>query len=105
MNSDSVKELRDLFQKIDTDDSGQIDFEEFKSSLRAHTELHDDDLHKIFDNIDRTHSGLIDYTEFIAACLWSSKTLVSVPCAVCDPIMMIHLPYTAGAHPSSLYGR
>ena len=65
----------------------------------------DDDLHKIFDNIDRTHSGLIDYTEFIAACLWSSKTLVSVPCAVCDPAMMIHLPYTAGAHPPSLYGR
>ena len=40
VNSDSVKELRDLFQKIDTDDSGQIDFEEFKKMLREHTELH-----------------------------------------------------------------
>ena len=35
-----MKELRDLFQKIDTDDSGQIDFEEFKKMLREHTELH-----------------------------------------------------------------
>ena len=82
----------------------------------------EDDLHKIFDNIDRTHSGLIDYTEFIAACLWSSKTLVSVPCAVCAGChimiapsllitayllwqVIIHLPYTAGDHPPSLYGR
>ena len=62
MNSDSVKDLRDLFQKIDTDNSGQIDFAEFRQALSKHTELHDEELHKIFDNIDRSHAGLIDYT-------------------------------------------
>jgi len=69
-----MEELRMLFQRIDTDDSGTIDFEEFKKAMALHPEYPPERLQQIFDAIDVSHNGAVDYTEFLAATIESQKT-------------------------------
>lgn len=56
-----MEELRMLFQKIDTDDSGTIDFEEFKKAMALHPEYPPERLQQIFDaivrRVHRTHAA------------------------------------------------
>jgi len=78
-----LEELRELFQKIDIDDSGTISLPEFKQAMAKHPEISQQRCEEIFCKLDSTHSGEVDFTEFLAATL-SSQRLVrkkSVQCA------------------------
>ena len=58
--------LKDAFVKYDTDESGQISFEEFYSALQAlNNHLSDDEIASMFRQADGDKSGEIDYQEFI----------------------------------------
>lgn len=62
-----LEELRHVFVKMDTDDSGTLSIEEFKSAMALHPEIPMAQVEKMFHDMDITHSGEVDYTEFIAA--------------------------------------
>merc|ERR1712216_349017 len=59
----------------DTDDSGTLSLEEFKSAMAKHPEIPEARVQHIFDTMDWSHNGQVDYTAFIAATLSSQKTL------------------------------
>lgn len=62
-----LEDLRAIFQKIDVDDSGTIDSEEFKNAMSLCTSISARRLDRIFAAIDVNDSGEIDYTEFLGA--------------------------------------
>jgi len=72
-----LEELRKLFQSMDTDDSGTLSFDEFKSAMSQHPEISVERLFSIFDKMDVSHNGEVDYTEFLAATVTSQSNLVS----------------------------
>lgn len=51
-----LEELRSVFQKIDIDDSGTIDLDEFKKAMAAYN-IPQDRLEYIFDKMDVSHNG------------------------------------------------
>lgn len=72
-----------LFERYDEDDSGSIDFEEFKTAARA--DLHmseelfpDGPLRKLFEAMDDDGTGSVEYSEFSA---WMAETDFSRPAA------------------------
>lgn len=62
-----LEELRTVFVKMDTDDSGTLSIDEFKKAMELHPEIPMAQVEKMFNDMDITHSGEVDYTEFIAA--------------------------------------
>lgn len=68
-----LEELRQLFQKMDTDDSGTIGIAEFTKSFEHHPEIPSKRIKEMFDQMDIDGSGQVDYTEFLAATLASNK--------------------------------
>lgn len=62
-----LEDLRHIFQTIDIDDSGTIDFGEWMEAMTPVSELPSPKLEQIFNVIDANNSGEIDYTEFLAA--------------------------------------
>lgn len=67
-----VEELRELFVKMDVDNSGTIDAQEFRKAM-AHSKMTDEKVDKLFKEIDYNGSGALDYTEFLGAALASQK--------------------------------
>jgi Ca2+-binding EF-hand superfamily protein len=63
-----IQDLRRIFHQFDADNTGTIDFKEFRHALQK-CNYRDEDIKKIFDGIDVNQTGVIDYTEFIAATL------------------------------------
>jgi calcium-dependent protein kinase len=60
--------IRSLFQSIDVDNSGALDFAEFKQAINVLApELSDADITTLFDAIDIDGNKLISFTEFLAA--------------------------------------
>mmetsp|Transcript_32566 Transcript_32566/g.85579 ORF Transcript_32566/g.85579 Transcript_32566/m.85579 type:complete len:571 (-) Transcript_32566:452-2164(-) len=72
-----LEELRKLFQSMDTDDSGTLSFEEFKSAMAQHPEISLERLHQLFNKMDVSHNGEVDYTEFLAATVSSQTNMVA----------------------------
>jgi len=68
-----LEELRNVFRKMDTDDSGTISLREFKEAMVKQEDIPEYRIDAIFDAIDVTHSGEIEYNEFLAATLASSQ--------------------------------
>ncbi len=66
-----INDLKNIFQAFDTDNDGQINYNEFEQGLlKLHSkEIKPDEIHKYFSSIDTDKNGKIDYTEFLAACL------------------------------------
>ena len=74
-----VEELRTMFHKIDTDDSGTISREEFMDAMSAHPELPKERVEQMFKALDFSGTGQIEYAEFIAATL-ASQGSTKVSC-------------------------
>lgn len=68
-----LHELRDLFVKIDVDDSGTISLNEFRDAMLLHPEVPQDRVEQMFRDMDIDHSGEVDYSEFLSATLSAQK--------------------------------
>ena len=67
-----LAELRQIFHKMDEDDSGTLSLEEFKHAMAMHPEIPQERVEQLFNQMDVQHKGEIDYTEFLAATVASS---------------------------------
>lgn len=57
--------LRVLFNKVDTDDSGDLDHKEFAQMFkRMQIKFKDDEIFDIFQTMDIDQSGRVEYAEF-----------------------------------------
>jgi len=68
---DNLTEIRREFAKIDTDESGEISYEDLKQALR-HRSFSDADLNALYATMDVEHMGKIRYHEFIASVMDAS---------------------------------
>ncbi|KAG9132144.1 hypothetical protein Leryth_022623 [Lithospermum erythrorhizon] len=74
MSEEEIAGLKQMFKMIDTDNSGQITFEELKVGLkRVGANLKESEIYDLMQAADVDNSGTIDYGEFIAATLHLNK--------------------------------
>ncbi|KAG9445242.1 hypothetical protein H6P81_016582 [Aristolochia fimbriata] len=74
MSEDEIAGLKEMFKMIDTDNSGQITYEELKAGLvRVGAKLKDSEIFALMEAADTDKSGTIDYGEFIAATVHLNK--------------------------------
>ncbi|KAL6586296.1 Mitogen-activated protein kinase cpk1 [Orobanche minor] len=74
LSEDEIAGLKEMFKMIDTDNSGQITFEELKVGLkRVGANLKESEIYDLMQAADVDNSGTIDYGEFIAATLHLNK--------------------------------
>ncbi|KAM0951963.1 putative protein kinase CAMK-CDPK family [Dioscorea sansibarensis] len=74
LSEDEIAGLKEMFKMIDTDNSGQITFEELKAGLqRVGANLKESEIYTLMQAADVDNSGTIDYGEFIAATLHFNK--------------------------------
>ncbi|PKA56991.1 Calcium-dependent protein kinase 1 [Apostasia shenzhenica] len=74
LSEDEIAGLKEMFKMIDTDNSGQITFEELKAGLqRVGANLEESEIYALMQAADVDNSGTIDYGEFIAATLHLNK--------------------------------
>ena len=78
MDRSEVQKLRELFVKIDTNDSGSITLTELLDAFKEATpDVDEDRVKELFKGVDRDKSGHIHYAEFLAA-LAESHGLVTL---------------------------
>jgi len=72
-----LHELRDVFKKIDVDDSGTISLKEFQDAMAMHTEIPQERVVAMFQKMDEMASNHdeVDYTTFLAATLESQEVI------------------------------
>ncbi|KAJ8513881.1 hypothetical protein OPV22_004315 [Ensete ventricosum] len=74
LSEDEIAGLKEMFKMIDTDNSGQITFEELKAGLeRVGANLQESEIYALMQAADVDNSGTIDYGEFVAATLHLNK--------------------------------
>ncbi|KAG9132789.1 hypothetical protein Leryth_014060 [Lithospermum erythrorhizon] len=74
LSEEEIAGLKQMFEMIDTDNSGQITFEELKVGLkRVGANLKESDIYDLMQAADIDNSGTIDYGEFLAATLHLNK--------------------------------
>ncbi|KAI3832509.1 hypothetical protein MKW98_002055 [Papaver atlanticum] len=74
LSEDEIAGLKEMFKMIDTDNSGQITFEELKAGLkRVGANLKESEMYALMQAADIDNSGTIDYGEFLAATLHLNK--------------------------------
>ncbi|XP_047341256.1 calcium-dependent protein kinase 1-like [Impatiens glandulifera] len=74
LSEDEIAGLKEMFKMIDTDNSGQITFEELKAGMkRVGANLKESEIYDLMQAADVDNSGTIDYGEFIAATLHLTK--------------------------------
>ncbi|KAG0471486.1 hypothetical protein HPP92_016032 [Vanilla planifolia] len=74
MSEEEIAGLKEMFKMIDTDNSGQITFDELKDGLqRVGANLKESEISGLMEAADIDNSGTIDYGEFIAATLHLNK--------------------------------
>ena len=69
-SSDSVKELRDIFRELDTDNNGTLSYNEIKNGFNKYSgkkKISDKEFNKIMSVVDADGNDAIEYEEFIAA--------------------------------------
>ncbi|XP_044487301.1 calcium-dependent protein kinase 26-like [Mangifera indica] len=70
LSEEEIAGLKEMFKTIDTDNSGQITFEELKIGLkRFGANLDESEIYNLMKAADVDNDGAIDYIEFIAATL------------------------------------
>ncbi|XP_074572752.1 calcium-dependent protein kinase 24-like [Curcuma longa] len=74
LSEEEIGGLKELFNMIDTDNSGTITFDELKDGLRrVGSELMESEIQALMNAADIDNSGTIDYGEFLAATLHMNK--------------------------------
>ncbi|KAL2327327.1 hypothetical protein Fmac_020754 [Flemingia macrophylla] len=74
LSEEEIAGLKEMFKMIDTDNSGQITFEELKVGLKKFgANLNESEIYDLMQAADVDNSGTIDYGEFIAATLHLNK--------------------------------
>ncbi|XP_042504064.1 calcium-dependent protein kinase 20-like [Macadamia integrifolia] len=74
LSEEEIAGLKELFKMIDTDNSGQISFEELKTGLeRVGANLKENEISTLMQAADIDNSGTLDYGEFLAATLHLNK--------------------------------
>nr|WNO03143.1 calcium-dependent protein kinase 3 [Medicago sativa] len=74
LSEEEIAGLREMFQTMDTDNSGAITFDELKAGLRRYgSTLKDTEIRDLMEAADVDNSGTIDYGEFIAATVHLNK--------------------------------
>ncbi|XP_027367815.1 calcium-dependent protein kinase 10-like isoform X2 [Abrus precatorius] len=74
LSEEEIAGLKEMFKMIDTDNSGQITFEELKVGLKNFgANLNESEIYDLMKAADVDNSGTIDYGEFIAATLHLNK--------------------------------
>ncbi|KAL5806373.1 hypothetical protein ACOSQ3_029268 [Xanthoceras sorbifolium] len=74
LSDEEIAGLKEMFKMIDTDNSGQITFEELKVGLkRFGANLDESEIYDLMKAADVDNSGTIDYGEFVAATLHLNK--------------------------------
>ncbi|XP_057436347.1 calcium-dependent protein kinase 26-like [Lotus japonicus] len=74
LSEEEIAGLKEIFKMIDTDNSGQITFEELKIGLKKFgANLNESEIYDLMQAADVDNSGTIDYGEFIAATLHLNK--------------------------------
>nr|GMC86181.1 calcium-dependent protein kinase 26-like [Ipomoea batatas] len=74
LSEEEIAGLKEMFKAIDTDNSGQITFEELKDGLHKFgANLNESEIQDLMKAADVDNSGTIDYGEFIAAMLHMNK--------------------------------
>lgn len=69
-----LEELRNMFVKMDVDDSGTISLKEFKDAMLMHPEIPPEKIEQMFNNMDLNGSGDVDYLEFLSATISTQKS-------------------------------
>merc|ERR1719460_188504 len=70
LSEESLKELKDMFMSLDSDNDGTLTVEEMRQGMmKAGIKDIPPDLMGIMKEVDSDGSGVIDYTEFLAATL------------------------------------
>ncbi|CAD6206963.1 unnamed protein product [Miscanthus lutarioriparius] len=74
LSEDEIAGLKEMFNMIDADNSGQITFEELKVGLKkVGANLQESEIYALMQAADVDNNGTIDYGEFIAATLHLNK--------------------------------
>ncbi|CAN6464029.1 unnamed protein product [Victoria cruziana] len=74
LSEEEIAGLREMFQAMDTDNSGAITFDELNAGLKRYgSNLKESEIRALMDAADVDNSGTIDYGEFIAATLHLNK--------------------------------
>ena len=73
LKESEIKELKDIFDSIDTNKDGTLTPNEVKSALKKFME--ESEINKIFGGIDTNNSNKIEYSEFISALLEKKEFL------------------------------
>ncbi|KAJ4978446.1 hypothetical protein NE237_009226 [Protea cynaroides] len=74
LSEEEIAGLKEMFKMIDTDNSGQITFEELKAGFeRVGANLKESEIFALMQAADIDNSGTIDYGEFLAATLHLNK--------------------------------
>ncbi|KAJ8574165.1 hypothetical protein K7X08_025970 [Anisodus acutangulus] len=74
LSEEEIAGLKEMFKMIDTDNSGQITFDELKIGLKKFgANLNESEIHHLMKAADIDNSGTIDYGEFVAAMLHANK--------------------------------
>ncbi|CAN8270862.1 unnamed protein product [Cochlearia groenlandica] len=74
LSEEEIAGLREMFEAMDTDNSGAITFDELKAGLRRYgTTLKDTEIQDLMEAADVDNSGTIDYSEFITATIHLNK--------------------------------
>ncbi|KAG8082975.1 hypothetical protein GUJ93_ZPchr0014g47349 [Zizania palustris] len=80
LSEEEIAGLKEMFQTMDTDNSGAITYDKLKEGFRKYgSTLRDTEIRDLMDAADIDNSGTIDYIEFIAATLhlnnWSERNI------------------------------
>nr|ASL69959.1 calcium-dependent protein kinase [Hordeum vulgare] len=74
LSEEEIAGLKEMFKMMDTDNSGQINYEELKAGLeRVGANMKECEISQLMQAADIDNSGTIDYGEFIAATLHLNK--------------------------------
>ncbi|XP_004291330.1 PREDICTED: calcium-dependent protein kinase 29 isoform X1 [Fragaria vesca subsp. vesca] len=74
LSEEEIHGLKQMFNNIDTDGSGNITFEELRTGLsRLGSKLTEAEIKQLMDAADIDNNGTIDYTEFITATMHRHK--------------------------------
>jgi len=69
LTTEKISELRAVFEKMDTDQSGTLSLDEVRVSLQSFPGIDDDEIERLFSALDHGERE-IHYSKFIAATMW-----------------------------------